>query len=210
MTARSPTVRTAAVAAGPGLTLIVASALILMLSACGTPEQKAAANHRSETEKGEGAMTATMKLTSTAFTHEGTIPVRYTCDGEDLSPPLNWEGAPAGTKAFALVCDDPDAPVGTWDHWLLFNIPAARATLPEGVAADATLEDGSRSGLNSWKRTGYGGPCPPPGKPHRYFFRLYALSAPVELSARARKSELLKAVQPLTLATGTLMGTYGR
>jgi Raf kinase inhibitor-like YbhB/YbcL family protein len=161
-------------------------------------------------QEGDTVAEESLKLVSSAFAHEEVIPVRHTCDGEDLSPPLSWTGAPTETKAFALICDDPDAPMGTWDHWLLFNIPAEKTSLPEGVPADAEQADGSLGGLNSWQRNGYGGPCPPPGKPHRYFFRIYALSTPVELGAEATKSDLLQAMEGTILASGTLMGLYGR
>ncbi len=151
-----------------------------------------------------------MQLTSTAFKADGQIPVRHTCDGEDLSPPLAWSGAPAGTSAFALICEDPDAPAGTWDHWVLYAIPADRASLPEAVARDAQLSDGLRQGLNGWQKPGYRGPCPPPGKAHRYFFRLYALAAPLDLAPGATKARLLAAMQGRVLATGSLMGTFKR
>jgi len=149
-------------------------------------------------------------LSSSGFAEGETIPVRYTCDGEDLSPPLAWTGAPAETQAFALICDDPDAPVGTWDHWIVFNLSAEMTSLPEGVNTKDELGKSLCHGRNSWKRTGYGGPCPPPGKPHRYFFKLYALSAPVDLPDNTTKAELLEAMKPLVLASANLMGIYGR
>ncbi len=151
-----------------------------------------------------------MILTSSAFAEGETIPVRYTCDGEDLSPPLAWSSPPAETRSFALVCDDPDAPVGTWDHWIVFSLSGDMTSLPEGVTTKSDLGKSVRHGQNSWRRTGYGGPCPPPGEPHRYFFRLYALSEPVELPDKATKQELLQAMAPLILSTAELMGTYGR
>jgi len=151
-----------------------------------------------------------MQLTSSAFKPEGQIPVRHSCDGQDLSPPLAWSGAPAGTVGYALICEDPDAPVGTWDHWVLYAIPADRSSLPEGIAKDAQLPDGLRQGLNGWKKPGYGGPCPPPGKAHRYFFRLYALGAPVDLPPGATKARVMKAIEGKVLATGSLMGTFKR
>ncbi len=147
-----------------------------------------------------------MKLTSAAFAEGGTIPAQYTCDGSDVSPPLVWSGAPAGTKAFALIADDPDAPAGTWVHWVLYNVPGSVAQLPEGVAAPG----GAAQGRNDFRKTGYGGPCPPPGKPHRYFFKLYALDAPLALKAGATKPEVERAMQGHTLAQAQLMGTYGR
>ncbi len=150
-----------------------------------------------------------LALTSPAFAAGGEIPRKYTCDGEDVSPPLEWGAPPAGTQSLALIMDDPDAPMGTWDHWLLYNLPADARSLPEGVAPDATRPDGSRHGKNSWGRVGYGGPCPPGGQ-HRYFFRLYALDIPLDLPAGANKAQLLAAMSGHILAQGELMGTYRR
>ncbi len=110
-----------------------------------------------------------IELTSTAFSEGQMIPARYSCDGQDVSPPLAWSGVPEKAQSMALICDDPDAPVGTWDHWVLFNIPTDTSSLPEGVPTDPTLESGAVNGTNSWGRPGYGGPCPPGGT-HRYFF----------------------------------------
>jgi Raf kinase inhibitor-like YbhB/YbcL family protein len=170
----------------------------------------AEASHK-PVKKGTSAMSREkMVLSSTAFADGEVIPVKYTCDGEDLSPPLTWESVPEGTRAFALICDDPDAPVGTWDHWVLFNLSGDLRGLPEGLTPKTELAEEIGHGLNSWKRIGYGGPCPPPGKPHRYFFRLYALSAPVDLKEKATKAEVLKSIELSVLASATLMGTYGR
>jgi Raf kinase inhibitor-like YbhB/YbcL family protein len=150
-----------------------------------------------------------IQLTSTAFCDGAMIPIRYTCDGEDVSPPLSWSGLPAGTRYLTLICDDPDAPVGTWDHWVLFNIPATATGLPEDVPAKASLDDGSVHGNNSWGRPGYGGPCPPGGT-HRYFFKLYALDTELNLKTGATKSQLVKAMEGHILAQGQLMGKYRR
>ena len=150
-----------------------------------------------------------IELTSAVFSEGEMIPVRHTCDGEDVSPPLNWTGAPDETAGLALVCDDPDAPVGTWDHWVLFNIPAETTGLPEAIPADATLESGAVHGCNSWGRLGYGGPCPPGGT-HRYFFYLYALSARLSLQSGVTKQQLQQAMQGLVLDQGQLMGRYQR
>ncbi|RME48616.1 MAG: YbhB/YbcL family Raf kinase inhibitor-like protein [Caldilineae bacterium] len=144
-------------------------------------------------------------LTSSAFGMGEKIPVRYTCDGEDISPPLQWSDPPAGTQTFTLIMDDPDAPVGVWDHWLLFNLPAGTRALPE----KATPPAGSVDGKNSWGRTGYGGPCPPRGT-HRYFFKLYALDTSLNLPAGASKKDLLRAMEGHILAQAELMGTYAR
>ena len=150
-----------------------------------------------------------MKILSPAFQHEGMIPVKFSCKGDDISPPLKWENAPAGTKSFVLVCDDPDAPMGTWDHWLLFNIPASVTELPEGVPAQAELPNGARHGKNSWGRKDYGGPCPPGGT-HRYFFKFYALDTLLDLKPGASKRELLNAMQGHILAQTELMGKFKR
>lgn len=155
---------------------------------------------------------ATMELTSPAFVQNGTIPERYTCDGANISPPLRWNNPPSGTKSFALIVDDPDAPDPraprmTWVHWVLFNIPAQVRELSEGVSADQ-LPAGTAEGLNDWKRTGYGGPCPPIGR-HRYMFKLYALDTLLELE-RPTKAELEAAMRGHILAQAVLVGTYQR
>ena len=154
-----------------------------------------------------------MKLTSPAFANGARIPVRHTGEGEDRSPPLEWTDPPEGTKAFALICDDPDAPRGTWDHWILWNIPADRAKLPEGVARTETLPDlgGARQGRNSWPKTGYNGPMPPPGHgTHHYHFVLYALDTVLDLKPGADKKALLAAMDKHILGKAKLTGTYSR
>ena len=144
-------------------------------------------------------------LSSSAFIQSQAIPVKYTCDDQDVSPPLQWSEPPQGTQSFALICDDPDAPVGTWVHWVLFNIPAETRELPE----QALPPGGSVDGKNSWGRTGYGGPCPPGGT-HRYFFKLYALDTTLDLPAGVDKAKLLKAMEGHILGQADLMGTYSR
>ncbi len=148
-------------------------------------------------------------LTSPAFDHGKPIPRKYTCKGKDISPPLEWKNPPEGTRSFALIVDDPDAPMGTWDHWVLYNIPAEKRSLPEGMPTDSKLPDGSRNGKNSWHRLGYGGPCPPSGT-HRYFFRLYALDTTLDLPSGAGKKEVLRAMEGHVLAQAELMGTYSK
>jgi Raf kinase inhibitor-like YbhB/YbcL family protein len=153
----------------------------------------------------------TFTLTSSAFTDQGEIPVKYTCQGADLSPPLQWSGAPDGTKSFVLIIDDPDAPDPnapkmTWVHWVLFNLPADVSALPEGIGAD-DLPASAISGQNDWKRSGYGGPCPPIGR-HRYFHKLYAIDAALVLSETGTKSDVEAAMVGHVLAQATLMGTY--
>ncbi len=149
------------------------------------------------------------KVTSTAFTEGTMIPAKYTCDGANISPPLAWSGSPATAKSFALICDDPDAPAGTWAHWVVFNLPASVTSLDENVPADKTLPNGARQGTNDFRKLGYGGPAPPSGT-HRYYFKLYALDTILDLAAGATKPQLLRAMEGHILAQGQLMGTYKR
>jgi Raf kinase inhibitor-like YbhB/YbcL family protein len=152
-----------------------------------------------------------LTLTSTAFDLGTEIPKRHTCEGADRSPALKWTGAPAGTKSFALIADDPDAPVGTWVHWVVYDLPADTSELPEAVPTTETLSGGGgRQGTNDFRKTGYGGPCPPPGKPHRYFFKLYALDTLTNLKPRATKGDVLRSIEGHVLAQAELMGTYRR
>jgi Raf kinase inhibitor-like YbhB/YbcL family protein len=150
-------------------------------------------------------------LTSTAFGDGAAIPAQYTCDGVDVSPPLAWSGPPPGTRSFALIADDPDAPAGTWVHWVLYNLPADVSELPENVAKVESLDlGGARQGRNDFRHPGYGGPCPPPGPAHRYFFKLYALDTRLELKAGAQKKDVEAAMEGHVLGSAQLMGTYGR
>lgn len=157
-------------------------------------------------------MPMTFTLTSSAFVNGATIPARHTCDEANVSPALAWSGAPASAQAFALIADDPDAPAGTWVHWVLFNLTGDASALPENVAkADTVKELGDAlQGQNDFKKIGYGGPCPPPGKPHRYFFKLYALDGPLALRPGATKATLEQAMQGHVVASTQLMGTYAR
>jgi Raf kinase inhibitor-like YbhB/YbcL family protein len=152
----------------------------------------------------------TFRIVSAAFGEGRPIPVRHTADDRDVSPPLGWTGAPEGTTSFALLCEDPDAPAGTWVHWVLYNVPGDSRELPEGIPALADLPDGSAQGVNDFRRLGYGGPSPPPGKAHRYFFRLYALDRAVTVKARPRKEDLLAALKGHVLGQAELVGTYQR
>ena len=147
---------------------------------------------------------------STAFPNGAEVPRRHTCDGADLSPAFAWHGAPDGTRSLALIADDPDAPGGTWTHWLLWNIPAEATLLPEDQPKIESLDNGARQGSNDFRRIGYGGPCPPPGKPHRYFFKFYALDARLDLKAGASRADLEHALKPHVLAQAQWIGTYGR
>lgn len=151
----------------------------------------------------------TMQIRSEAFGPSEMIPDRYTCKGEDISPPLEWVDAPEGTQSFALVCDDPDAPLGTWVHWVIFNLPADCRSLPEGVPNEEHPVCGGVQGTNSWGRIGYGGPCPPGGT-HRYFFRFYALDSLLSLGGGASKARLLKSIEGRVLEECELMGRYAR
>jgi Raf kinase inhibitor-like YbhB/YbcL family protein len=150
-----------------------------------------------------------IKITSSAFANAGEIPSQYTCDGRDISPPLQWESVPPGTQAITLICDDPDAPMGTFVHWVLYNVPPDARELPERLAPEASLPDGAQQGINDFGKTGYGGPCPPSGT-HRYFFKIYALDAKVDPGPGPRKSNLVKAMKGHVLAEGQLMGKYRR
>jgi len=154
-----------------------------------------------------------LSLSSPSFASNAEIPVRHTCDGDDVSPPLRWSGLPSGTRSLALIVDDPDAPdpaapQRTWVHWVLYNLPVTTDGLAEGITA-AQLPAGTREGLNDWKRTGYGGPCPPVGR-HRYFHKLYALDAVLPDLGRPDKARLLKAIEGHVLARAELIGTYER
>jgi hypothetical protein len=151
-----------------------------------------------------------LAVSTDAFRNEGRIPKRHTADGEDLSPALLWTGGPTGTRSFAVICDDPDAPAGTWVHWVIFNIPADSTGLSEDVPRVERLRDGSVQGRNSWGRVGHNGPSPPPGKPHRYYFKVYALDAVLALDSKAKKEDLVRAMKGHVLAEGQIMGSYGR
>jgi Raf kinase inhibitor-like YbhB/YbcL family protein len=158
----------------------------------------------------QGGRAMSFALKSTAFTTGGEIARRYTCDGADLSPELKWEDVPAGARSLALIADDPDAPMGTWTHWIIWNISAQDTALSEGVPNIEVLKNGALQGRNDFKRIGYGGPCPPPGKPHRYFFKLYALDSRLEVKAGVGRNELELAMKRHVVFQTQLMGTYRR
>jgi Raf kinase inhibitor-like YbhB/YbcL family protein len=155
-----------------------------------------------------GAMA--LRITSPDFSDGEVIPQKFTCDAQDTSPKLEWKGPPANTGSFALIMDDPDAPAGTWVHWVLYDVPADAKDLPERVPGQEQLASGARQGRNDFGKIGYGGPCPPPGKPHRYFFKLYALDAKVGLKAGATKADVERAMKGHVLAQAELIGKYGR
>lgn len=151
-----------------------------------------------------------LKISSSSFSDGGNIDRKFTCDGADLSPQLSWNDPPAATKSFALLVDDPDAPVGNWNHWTMWNLPANAHSLQENHSKEAHLTDGSEQGHNDFRKTGYNGPCPPPGKPHRYYFKPFALDAKLELKPNASKKELEAAMKGHILAQAEWMGRYGR
>ena len=148
-------------------------------------------------------------VTSSAFQEGEMIPRKYTCDGANVSPPVAWTGVPDGAKSIALISDDPDAPVGTWVHWVLYNLPLDSTGLAEGIKPVEKLDNGARHGLNDFRKFGYGGPCPPGGT-HRYYFKVYALNAVLELKPNATKADLVKAMEGKILAQGQLMGKFTR
>lgn len=150
-----------------------------------------------------------IEITSTAFDEGGMIPVKYTCDGPDMSPPLAWRSVPETTVSIALVCDDPDAPMGIWVHWVLFNLPPEIKELLENLPPKEILSNGAKQGMNDSRSIGYSGPCPPGGT-HRYYFKVYALDTKLDLEPGVDKKELLEAMEGHILAEGQLMGRYQR
>jgi Raf kinase inhibitor-like YbhB/YbcL family protein len=182
--------------------LALDSVVVAILAGCG-PTSPAGG----ENEGGNGMQ---MQMSSTAFKEGEAIPVVYTCDGKNISPPLSWTEVPQGSQSLTLIVDDPDAPAGTWVHWVVFNLPPAMSSLSEGASSSGRQEQFGIAGTNSFQKSGYGGPCPPKGKPHRYFFKLYALDTMLGLKSGASKADVEKAMQGHILAQGQLMGTYGR
>lgn len=148
-------------------------------------------------------------LTSTEFEHEGSIPEKYSCDDADVSPPLDWQNVPPEAMSLVLICEDPDAPAGVFDHWVLYNLPASASSLPEGVEKHERLGNAAMQGRNSFGRIGYNGPCPPRGT-HRYYFRLYALDRELDLQPGASKQQVQNAMEGAVMAQGELMGRYSR
>lgn len=151
----------------------------------------------------------TIIITSPAFQNNGMIPAKYTCDAKNISPELVWKAVPKGTKSLALITDDPDAPMGTWVHWVVFNIPADTTKLEEKIPAGDKLKNGALQGRNDFPDTGWGGPCPPSGT-HRYFFKIYALDTLLSLKPGATKAELLKAMEGHITGQGEIIGKYKR
>ncbi len=155
------------------------------------------------------ATTGKFTIRSTAFNEGEMIPSNYTCDGQDFSPPLEWQSAPSNARSLALIADDPDAPMGTWVHWVIFNMPPATAGLPENIPAKESVSNGALQGKNDFRNYGYGGPCPPGGT-HRYYFKLYALDTMLKLSPGITKAELLSAMEGHIMAQAEMMGRYSR
>jgi Raf kinase inhibitor-like YbhB/YbcL family protein len=151
-----------------------------------------------------------LQLTSPAFEPGGNMPQKHTCDGADLTPALDWNAPPPGTRSYCLIMDDPDAPGRTWVHWVLYNLPAELQALSEGLPKEKELADGTRQGRNDFARIGYGGPCPPRGPAHRYYFKLYALDVTLDQPPGASKADIEKAMDKHVLAQGQLMGRYQR
>jgi Raf kinase inhibitor-like YbhB/YbcL family protein len=181
---------------------------LALLCSCSGGSAPESSGIKSNQNKGV-EMKMEIKVTSTALQDGGMIPSKYTCDGENISPPLEWSGAPTTTKSFALICDDPDAPGKTWVHWVLYDLNASASELPEDVKPREVLSNGAKQGTNDFQKIGYGGPCPPSGT-HRYFFKLYALDAETSLRPGATKDQLLKAIEGHIVAEGQLMGKYKR
>jgi Raf kinase inhibitor-like YbhB/YbcL family protein len=194
----SPTEDKTMIRIGPILTVVCAAALITAVAAWS----------QMDGVMPEGGSVNRITVTSKSFNNEGLMPKDHTCDGKDISPALEWSNIPNNAKSIALICDDPDAPMGTWIHWIVFNIPASI----NGIAAgfdEKTLGPSVRQGNNSWNRLGYGGACPPSGE-HRYFFRVYALDAMLEIKNAPNKAQLLDAMKGHVLAEGDIMARYTR
>ncbi|RPI90231.1 MAG: YbhB/YbcL family Raf kinase inhibitor-like protein [Chloroflexi bacterium] len=194
--------------------LLTVTLLAMMMASCTSsattsPESTAAPKSTEISETLEMEATMSLGLTSDAFMNGQSIPAKYSCAGKNISPALAWDESPAGTQSFALIMDDPDAPAGTWVHWVLFNIPAETRTLPEDLPITGKNVDPNAIyvGKNSWGDTGYGGPCPPSGT-HRYYFKLYALDTTISLLPGATKEQLLKEMEGHILAQAELMGTF--
>jgi Raf kinase inhibitor-like YbhB/YbcL family protein len=171
---------------------------LILLSGCASIEKKEVIKFKN------------IPIASNAFEQGGTIPEPYTCDGEDTSPALMWNTPPEGTKSLALIMEDPDAPGRTFIHWVIYNIPPSEKGLEEGVSKEERLGNNALQGVNDMRRIGYNGPCPPPGGPHRYYFKLYALDRELDISPGSTKTDVEKAIEGHILGKGELMGRYGR
>jgi Raf kinase inhibitor-like YbhB/YbcL family protein len=195
-------------------TIIVLTVALLVLCSCqngkqNRPTTNAESGRMQNANAQIGKDNMVLTISSTAFSNGGMIPAQYTCDGPDISPPLQWSGLPPGTKTLALIVDDPDAPAKTWVHWVVYDLPGSASGLPENIGPQEKLPGGGKQGTNDFKKIGYGGPCPPSGT-HRYFFKLYALDTATSLKPGASKDELLKAIEGHVVAQGELVGKYKR
>lgn len=178
---------------------------VILLIGCGSKNENQSTGKETNQNNTLG-----IKVRSDAFEEGGMIPEENTCDGDNVSPEISWGGAPAETKSFALICDDPDAPAGTWVHWVVYNIPANKKGLHEGISADKKLYDGTMQGINDFREYGYGGPCPPKGSAHSYYFKVYALDTTFDIQKDVSKAVLLEAMKGHILAQGQLIGMYSR
>ncbi|RLC46918.1 MAG: YbhB/YbcL family Raf kinase inhibitor-like protein [Candidatus Cloacimonadota bacterium] len=184
--------------------LISTIGLIILICIIGCKKEK------QEEEQNKAVPQAKIEITSSAFSYGEMIPKKYTADGEDISPSLKWTKLPEGTKSLVLICDDPDAPMRTWVHWVMYAIPPEQDSLPEGIGKEAEVLNGIKQGKNDFHKFGYGGPSPPKGKPHRYYFRLYAIDIIPDLTIGATKSDVMNAIKGHIIAQGNLMARYQR
>ena len=183
--------------------------LVISITACGSTPATPTQFPSSPDSQSNEEVAMSFKISSSAFKNGEMIPSDFSRDGRDVSPALNWKESPAGAQSFALIMDDPDAPAGTWVHWIIFNIPASSRDLKEGIPTDPQLSDGSIQGRTSAGTSGYHGPCPPSGT-HHYFFKIYALDIMLSLSANANKKDLLAAMEGHILANADLIGKFSR
>jgi len=184
---------------------VASFALAAVVAACAGKHEQDRPKTGNQTQPG-----AKLEVASAAFENGQPIPSKHTCDGQDLSPPLKWSGAPQSTKSFAIICEDPDAPGGTWTHWVLYNLPGDVTELSEGTPRSASSVRGALQGNNDFGRAGYGGPCPPPGAAHHYAFKVFALDSSLDPIANVTKQQLEQAMQSHIVGQGTLVGTYSR
>jgi Raf kinase inhibitor-like YbhB/YbcL family protein len=183
-------------------------AMLILFAAFNSPA--ASAQNRQSSNRTSGRTAMTIQLSTNSFKPGGTIPTKFSCSGADVSPQLSWSTPPPATKSLALIVDDPDAPAGTWNHWLLYNLPPSIHELAENQPRTAELSNGAPQGKNDFGKIGYNGPCPPPGKPHRYFFRLYALDTKLDLKSGADRKTVDQAIEGHVVAEGEFMGSFGR
>jgi Raf kinase inhibitor-like YbhB/YbcL family protein len=186
------------------------TSLILILSVSLVGSAVLLSAHPAHLDNQAGGRNVAFSISSSDFQNGGDIPKKFTCEGADVSPELSWTDPPAGTQSFALIADDPDAPAGTWTHWVVYDLPSGTHTLAENVPKVDQLPNGGMQGRNDFRKIGYGGPCPPPGKAHRYFFKLYALGSKLNLKPGASRQEVEQAMQSHTLGNAELMGKYKR